>query len=385
MIIVYNVHYSVMEYANEKLADFIELYFDLIFNSGDDGEMLFSFFPEIVVLERKEKCYQTIKDLYYWSQDKYIHELTPIHEYAIYRIIEAHENLYQETEENIYNMINIEDVPIGDSEELTMQEIIDIDMLYADTFSFYYENLFLDHDFTYMDLLLNRYILGDEHVFESYGVDIRRYEDLIPMDITQKYKHLFEDTQDVKIVKDDTLFSSRQELKNFINELISHFNNALVNEDSSLLLWNDNLTPKKEKSVQSLFYKSITHECNQNKIDISREVNNGLGPVDFKFTYNHNFKILLEIKLLSSTKIYKGLEAQLLQYMIQENVNSAIYLVVVFYDNELKKVEKLTRIAKELNDEYSLEIEVQVVDARRTNLSASIMNKEDIRIYKKIE
>lgn len=243
MIQVYNVHYSVMEYANEKLANFIELYYDLIFYGGDDNEMLFMFFPDITVLEKKEKCFQTIKDLYYWTQDRYIHELTPLHEYAIYHILLAHENLHGDTKENIYGMKDFKEIPFRDYEEMSIEEIIEMDLMYADTFDFYYENLFLDHDFTYIDLILNRYMLGDENVFEYYGIDIKLYEDLIPSDISRKYSHLFEEINEEKIEKEDETFASSSDLSIFLKKLIGHVNHNLVNENLNLLLWNDDITP----------------------------------------------------------------------------------------------------------------------------------------------
>ncbi|MFC4356213.1 hypothetical protein ACFO0S_14220 [Chryseomicrobium palamuruense] len=385
MIKVYNVHYRVMEYANEKLANFIDFYYDLLFDCGEDEELLFIFFPDLTVLERKEKCFQTIRDLYYWSRDKHIHELTPLHEYAIYHILLAHEDLHSDSEENIYDMKDIDEIPFRDSEEMSDGELIEMDLMYADTFDFYYENLFQDHDFKYIDLLLNRYILGDTKVFENYGIDIKLYEDLIPIDISRKYSHLFDEINGEKIEVADETFVSSSDLSIFLKSLIGHVNHALVNENLNLLLWNDDKTPKNEKSVQSLFYNTIAPFCIRKRVNVSREVNNGRGPIDFKFVYNHDYKVLMEIKLLSNTNIYKGLEAQLLQYMIQEDIKRAIYLVVVFYDNDFKKIDKLKSIAEQLNHDYDIKTDVQILDARKTALSASKISREEISMFKNIE
>ena len=63
-------------------------------------------------------------------------------------------------------------------------------------------------------------------------------------------------------------------------------------------------------------------------IDISREVNNGHGPVDFKLSIGGKQKILVEIKLTSNSQLIHGVAKQLPLYMEQEEVDYAIYLII---------------------------------------------------------
>ncbi|PEX18070.1 hypothetical protein COK15_25965 [Bacillus cereus] len=72
---------EIVEKANEKLSDFIDLYYDLLinvnYNLEEKKEFLSIFFPQLIVEEKTEKCLQTIKELYLWVNDSYMHTLTP--------------------------------------------------------------------------------------------------------------------------------------------------------------------------------------------------------------------------------------------------------------------------------------------------------------------
>lgn len=100
-------------------------------------------------------------------------------------------------------------------------------------------------------------------------------------------------------------------------------------EDNGLwrLLYDDN-KPKHETASQLLFYGIADAYCSANNIDLSREVHNGHGPVDFKLSIGAAQKILVEIKLTSNPQLMHGLKKQLPLYMVQENTERAIYLVI---------------------------------------------------------
>lgn len=65
-----------------------------------------------------------------------------------------------------------------------------------------------------------------------------------------------------------------------------------------------------------------------NNIDLSREINVGRGPVDFKLSRGALDKIVVEIKLTSNGQLKHGIETQLPIYMKQEKTRRAIYLIV---------------------------------------------------------
>lgn len=52
----------------------------------------------------------------------------------------------------------------------------------------------------------------------------------------------------------------------------------------------------------------------------------GAGPVDFKFSAGWRRRALIEVKLLASSKLRQGAEAQLPQYMASERLSCALHL-----------------------------------------------------------
>lgn len=94
---------------------------------------------------------------------------------------------------------------------------------------------------------------------------------------------------------------------------------------------------KSESDVQ-LYFKSIALAyCKLYNFDISPEVNNGNGSVDFKISYGFNEKVLIEFKLTSNNHWKHGYEVQSPIYMQQENSEHGIY---VLYDNGHPRVVK---------------------------------------------
>jgi hypothetical protein len=87
---------------------------------------------------------------------------------------------------------------------------------------------------------------------------------------------------------------------------------------------------KSESDVQLYFRSMALTYCKVYNLDMSPEVNNGNGPVDFKISYGFNEKVLIEFKLTSNNHWKHGYEVQLPIYMKQENSEHGIY---VLYDN----------------------------------------------------
>ena len=75
---------------------------------------------------------------------------------------------------------------------------------------------------------------------------------------------------------------SKTEFVAFNQARLAEFRNYVENNAGWKLLWNDNGAPKSEEAAQLLFLGVIKHYRKANNIDISREVNIGRGPVDFK-------------------------------------------------------------------------------------------------------
>jgi hypothetical protein len=72
--------------------------------------------------------------------------------------------------------------------------------------------------------------------------------------------------------------------------------------------------------------------------DVSREVNDGRGPVDFKISHGAADKSLVEFKLASNSQLKRNLQHQVGIYEKASDANRSIKVIVFFTAKEVKKV-----------------------------------------------
>lgn len=118
------------------------------------------------------------------------------------------------------------------------------------------------------------------------------------------------------------------ELEQLVVHICLHFKKLVETNGLWKLLYDENHKAKHENAAQLLLFGIADAYCSANGIDISREVNNGQGPVDFKFSKGSQNKILVEVKLTSNSQLIHGIDKQLPIYMNQENTRKAIYLII---------------------------------------------------------
>lgn len=117
-------------------------------------------------------------------------------------------------------------------------------------------------------------------------------------------------------------------VEEIVQKICGHFKTLI--EDNGLwnLLYNDDKKPKHERAAQLLFFGIADSYCTSNNIDLSRENNNGRGPVDFRLSQGAAEKVLVEIKLTSNGQLPHGFTKQVPIYMKQEKTQRAIYLII---------------------------------------------------------
>lgn len=120
---------------------------------------------------------------------------------------------------------------------------------------------------------------------------------------------------------------SVEEMETVVEKICQKYKKLIEDNGLWRLLYDKN-GPKHEAAAQLLFYGIADSYCSASDIDLSREVHNGHGPVDFKLSKGAAQKILVEIKLTSNPQLVHGLQKQLTLYMAQENTDKAIYLVI---------------------------------------------------------
>ena len=146
-------------------------------------------------------------------------------------------------------------------------------------------------------------------------------------------------------------------------EMISFIQKKAIYGTLNRLFWENN-KPINERKIQIILENEFeTYFYNKN-IDISREVLTGNGQIDFKFFKNKDEKILIEVKIASSSYLKKGYEKQILDYLHASNYKNAFYLIVCFTDEDYKIA---TNFIKEniYTEHFNLYINISLLDVRK--------------------
>jgi len=123
----------------------------------------------------------------------------------------------------------------------------------------------------------------------------------------------------------------------WVGTLTDRFQHAVEHSDLWRVLWDDKFTkPRSEVIVHATAAAMWNSLCALADVDMSREPDTGRGPVDFKFSAGWHRRALIEVKLLSSSKLFQGADAQLPQYLASEQISCAYYVCVGFTNRDLR-------------------------------------------------
>lgn len=186
--------------------------------------------------------------------------------------------------------------------------------------------------------------------------------------------HWYDETRSFAAANPVTLaLSGDDDFGAFTAALVATFKSYVEDQRGWNLLWNENGSARREEAAQDLFQGIVTHYCRANDVDISREPNIGRGPVDFKTSRGYAARALLELKLAKNTRFWNGLRHQLPAYQRAEQVRLGYFVVIVFSDQDLKKIREIEAAVKAINQGTSYEVTTVIVDARRNPPSASTL------------
>lgn len=96
--------------------------------------------------------------------------------------------------------------------------------------------------------------------------------------------------------------------------------------------------------------------------DVSREVNDGRGPADFKVSRGRRDKSIVEFKLAKNSQLERNLEKQAEIYQKASDAKSAIKVIVYFSAAERGKVDRILKRLKLTGNK-----DVVLIDARKDN------------------
>ncbi len=153
----------------------------------------------------------------------------------------------------------------------------------------------------------------------------------------------------------------------WVGTLVDRFTHAVEHTDLWRALWNDDYTqPRKEVIVQAVARALWVDSCKAADVDLSREANVGRGPVDFKFSAGWAHRALLEVKLLGSSRVVRGAEAQLPQYLRSEQIRCGYYVCVGFTDADFDpdRIARVQQTCSALTAQAGWTITPRFIDAR---------------------
>ena len=139
---------------------------------------------------------------------------------------------------------------------------------------------------------------------------------------------------------------------------IEFFKDIIENKGGHRIFYIEGKPIRREEDVQIMF--RLTWHYTQS--DVSREVNDGRGPADFKISRGAIGKTLVEFKLASNSQLKKNLQKQLEIYEKASDAQVGFKVIVYFTEDEYEKV---WRILGELQMQTNPNI--YLVDARADN------------------
>ncbi len=141
---------------------------------------------------------------------------------------------------------------------------------------------------------------------------------------------------------------------------ILHLKHVIENCDGYRLFY-DGDTPIRREADLHILYKLV---CYDTIADANSEVNNGRGPVDFKFSNGRKDSTLVEFKLARTLK--RNLEKQVDVYKKANQTDRAIKVILFFTDSEESKIHSI------LNDlGLSGNPDIVLIDGRPDKIQAS--------------
>lgn len=118
-----------------------------------------------------------------------------------------------------------------------------------------------------------------------------------------------------------------------------------------------------EKGVQAIFRMFADEYLKEYNIVITSEEDTGRGTVDFHLSYGRKYQALLEFKLGSHKRIDEGLQYQLPIYLIADDIDFGIFVLICYKKEDYDECKYLFSEAKELSTKYNKQISFVRIDA----------------------
>ncbi|MBQ9266974.1 MAG: hypothetical protein IJ217_01630 [Clostridia bacterium] len=357
-----NFNTSRMVIFNKIIHSYLEceIFGDVYTNIGENIE---SFVPpkfKYLYREQYARYIEVFKDLYEWTSDIFIHEMSAFHEIALYYFLLEMESVEDNMKEDFKKIYydsslrkEIHERARKDKKELGNEYTIkELEEEYYHP-NYMTDEIYEDVDFLNIDHLYNEQKENIPYMAKILGINLDYYFEVLPMDIKKQY------------------VSNHITLTGEVSDFFSYMQQRINNGSLAELFWEDEKAIK-EKKIHIILENLMEAYFIGKGVDISREVLVKNGQVDFKLyrSDKKEEKILIEVKKASSSYLKAGYEDQLCDYIKYSGCTNAFYLIVCFSDNDYKTA---TNFIKNhvYTDTYQMYINIAILDVRK-KLSPSV-------------
>jgi hypothetical protein len=178
---------------------------------------------------------------------------------------------------------------------------------------------------------------------------VRQTEELFVTQIKELSSILFSTTKFYEIAGDS--YSEARDRVEFLKDVIE-------NKGGWRLFYLNEMPITRESDLQILY--RLTWFATS--YDVSREVDDGRGPADYKISNGSRDKTIVEMKLASNPQLKQNLQKQAEIYQKASDAQNKLKVIIYFNEKELERVKKII-------DELDLKIDKDVIliDARSDN------------------
>lgn len=139
---------------------------------------------------------------------------------------------------------------------------------------------------------------------------------------------------------------------------VAFLKDVIENKGGHRLFYVDGRPIERELDVQIMY--RLTWFATES--DLSREVNDGRGPADFKASRGARDKTIVEFKLAKNSQLKRNLQKQTKIYAKASDARKAIMVIIYFSKEELARVQRILRDLSLIGSE-----DIVLIDARKEN------------------
>ena len=334
----YNISRSIEKKINKNIYYVIEL-----FKSSCDGldweSFLQEVFPEFYLRKNPERCKEIIFELEEITKDDFKRDyLSPIHEYALYHLLQWWIDV---TDVEMEAVINGEEI-VTEDDEFWSEQINDIEG--------YKGYFFEDWDFLNVSELLEAYKMSPKYVEEFLDINLDDYFELMPDDVKKDYLERKKESSPYK--------NANAEKFNSELDVIKIIYNVLNEKDKRPT----ELAKLSEVELSNSIFDAVHQILLERNIHISREEPAGFakkktGELDF---YGHRYNQgIYEKMFVGENKEWGRFESSLKQLIGYMDSDVGFGFTIVF--NKTAKLDTVLNSRKAILHSFNIKGHFKVV------------------------